>query len=1083
MFCKNCGKVLKDSAKFCSGCGSAVEPQPEQPQQTPPPQPQVYQQQPYGQPAPPPGQTYQQPYGQPAYTTPGYNAKPAAQKARNKLFIIIAIAVAAVVIIGLIALSSDGAGGGGGGNSEEDNYFTLAAFTDKPPGNEAPFELGDVGFTTDDPNIKMIEINQGMSYGFDTDTGELYIMENFVAGKETAIFVALEKPVDKSSEITLTVLKNGDVVGVMTPSKMVDANTILFQPKDMGEMENWGEGAYAFVFEMDGSKAVRVSNFFATMALKVLAVPVLANYSGKVHSCVGDWKAGSTMLTATYPVAQANVDYVLAPELDLSAARYDLDTDEGQYNVWEALKNLQTPNNDYTLIVGFIRYPANNGQFLGYTFGLPANIVCESEPDLYATVVHEIAHCYLIGDEYDGGSLNNELNAPPYRMPGHDIVTRKPTEGKKSAVVGGFELGINGSGSVIYEEQRAYWVEGREMLDGLTSFMGSGTGEDSFKFWTTSDIWNHLFNAFTGQSTATLGGGGGGGSGGGGGGGSDPDGDYWGQCFICYSDVYDPIFFIQCHDCFVYTAVEVIDDGFTCFGCGRRQSLDDYYKEELFINCNSCENLIQYVAFVEHNGGTAKVSGEAEIEFEMVTEITGYIETDGTFVSDPWYSYLAPTGSPTACKGGEYSARVYDAKGETLTVTYFEADSYAQTTTAKAGQQFEAAARIPISVVIKYPENAAKVVILKGDEDIYSRDISKCAPSVSVTGVSVDSQAEDRVTVTWDASDADGDTVYYWLYYCIGQEEYYSLATNITDNSFTINMSDYPGSDQGYFFVYATDGINTAEAHSDCFNISYTAPFFINDATETLRCKITEELVFDPQAYDNQDGRLDWSSVVWLEDGKDYMDAAELWILPYQVEAGTHVFTCVATNSAGKSTSRDFKVEILDDESDLPDDWSRDDIRYALQNGFYLPLEWLDAPITRSQFSRQMAFVYGAYSTLPEIYPQFSKGGIVTDCGSNELFEAMMVYIGVMDAPDGLFEPQRSMTELEGALIMYKVAILADNQDFSVDDFVDDEIISTLMDIGVLEESGPNAFDPDNKLTGKATLVRLSKLFRYSFED
>lgn len=53
MFCKQCGNILPERAKFCSSCGAPVEKEPE-PQYTPP----VYQQPVYQQPS------YPQPYGQ-----------------------------------------------------------------------------------------------------------------------------------------------------------------------------------------------------------------------------------------------------------------------------------------------------------------------------------------------------------------------------------------------------------------------------------------------------------------------------------------------------------------------------------------------------------------------------------------------------------------------------------------------------------------------------------------------------------------------------------------------------------------------------------------------------------------------------------------------------------------------------------------------------------------------------------------------------------------------------------------------------------------------------------------------------------
>jgi len=156
--------------------------------------------------APPPG------YGQaPPPPPPGYWQPAAALPQRNnkKLFIIIAIAAAAAVIALLLALNLGDRPGkkvdpGEGG---DDVFFILESYFEKPPGRELPpFEMGEPGFYTDDPNIKMIEVNQALSYGYNTDTGEFYLLESIVAGKETGIFAVMEKPVDPASEITLTVV-------------------------------------------------------------------------------------------------------------------------------------------------------------------------------------------------------------------------------------------------------------------------------------------------------------------------------------------------------------------------------------------------------------------------------------------------------------------------------------------------------------------------------------------------------------------------------------------------------------------------------------------------------------------------------------------------------------------------------------------------------------------------------------------------------------------------------------------------------------------------------------------------------------
>jgi len=1052
-FCENCGAPLNEGKKFCPGCGTAVATelvQPAPPQEQPvPTQPASVQY------IPPQGQ---QQYFQPAYAIPKRN--------NNKTILIIVIAAAAAVIIGLLAYNLLGAFPGKE-SSDEDSYITLEAFSGKPPGKETPFKPAEASFTTNDPNIKMIEINQSLSYGFDTDTGQFYIMDNFVAGKETAIFITFEEPPKTDSVMILTIEKGGEYIASLSPDDFIDDKTVIFRPESLIDVNGWDQGAYTFTFDMDESQAIRTTNFYKSIPLKILAVPVLANYSGKVRGVEGDWKKGGTMITAAYPVAKNDVEFVLHPEIDLSDDKYDLDNKEGRWNVWAALNNLQTPAQDYDLIVGYIRNPAGNGKYLGYTYGSPANIVSESTPDLLATVVHEIAHCYLVGDEYEGGSLNDELNSPPYRMQGKDIVTKKPSAGTKENVVGGFDYGENASGSVIYPEQRPYWVEGRESLGVVTSYMGSGTGEDSFKFWTTSDIWNHLFNVFTGQIPMV----------GASGGGDDSreayDEDYyWGKCQYCNGDIYDPPFYIQCHNCCEFS--EVTDDIYDCEHCGEQIVVLDYYDVDLAICCTKCDSLTWYAEYMDYCNITD------------VLQINGYIDTDGTFVSYPWYTFEVEPYLLTANKNGGYSVCIYDSKEKLLTKTYFDVVSEAQVTTAE-GQEFLEDERIPILVITKFFEEAERIVIKKGDEEVYSRIVTKNAPVVEFTGIEPYQNIGNNFTLNWNAHDEDGDELFFDIYYQYNDESLYLVAEYITGRSFDLDLTEYPGTYEGYFTIYATDGVNTGEDTSNYVTIPFKAPEFLTTQKEIPQFKTTEQILYEIEVFDAQDKWLRDETVEWFYEGEFFHRGDILLVWAYELEPGIHTFIAKATNSEGLSSSKEYSVEIIDDESDLPDDWSREDIKYAIKLGMRTSLTRIDAPVTRIEFAYNMQALlyYMRTYEVPEM--RLDDFGVdILDCGVNDTYDAArMVYLGLMDAPNGMFEPQKPVTEKEAALILYKIANMAYDPDITAADFnaSDDEwILEDLAEWGIFDKSGENILQEDKNISNKLFMARLGRMIQLILE-
>lgn len=946
------------------------------------------------------------------------------------------------------------------------------------PERNLPFTPSAPGFDSGNLNVKMIEINQSLSYGFDVDTGEFYAMQNFVSGKETAIFVAFDEPFDTDSQAVLTIEKDGNIVAQLIPAGIPDSNTLLFQPRDMAEVNNWEAGAYRFIFETDGGRAVRTANFFESSKLRVLAVPILANYSGNVVRCNGDWRSSSMMLTATYPIAQADLEYVLGPELDLSADKYDLNTHDGQFLTWQAISNLQTRNRDYTLILGFVRNtmypPGSRGGVLGYTYGLPSSIIVEGSKDMLSIVPHEIAHCYYLGDEYQGGSLNLELNVAPYQMSGHDIMTSQQVTSYNQNVVGGLDVGLEGSGSIIYEEQRPYWVEGGRLLSQVSSYMGWGGLNDSFEKWTTSEIWNHLYYCLVGQV-------------------SSGDGldffeeDYWGQCPNCFGGAYSPDFYVGCWNCLEFTKVTGYE--FQCSGCGANWTLDDY-QDDLYMECSSCRHFIWYNWFEAHNtdkGGTLERSSGRE----LFIHITGYIDSNGRFFASPWYTYEADRNVVVPSELGEYGVYTYDRSGALLSVSYFNTRSFAQTVTP-GGAMYTDPDCSTVDINVAFHDNAARIVIQKGSDVIYSRDVSPNAPTVEFTGLADRQELSNNLRLTWNAYDADGDEMNFEVWYCPSEDVYHNVASNVTGSSTEIDLTTLPGTNSGYFIIYATDGVRTAYAESPRVVVPFKAPMILREQDEIPEYKLTERIDFEAEIYDLQDGWLygdyfegDDSNVLWLYEGKTYYHSSELSIFPFEFSPGVYTFTVIATNSAGLTTQRDYSFRILADNSDLPLDWSREEVRRALSYGFMLPLDRLDAPVTRGQIAELTTSTYGLFSyfvsgtdlTAPEPinpWPDYREGVITDSTSINDRWnQFVVVELGLMEAPGGRFNPTGSVTEREAALILYRVAALAIHDEAVISNNVsDDYIIGWFRGIGLFDTDVPDAYNGAERLTNKLTLVR-----------
>jgi len=968
-------------------------------------------------------------------------------------------------------------------------------------------------FIAHDPRVKMIEVNQSLSYGFNTDTGELFLMDHFAAGKETAIFVSFNEPLKNvfgSNEPYgfLNVYRDDVLLDSIPSAGTADFDSLYFQPRNMADVDYWAEGAYKFEVYIEGNEeaaATRITNFYRSGTMKILGVPVVTNYGGRVKQPTGEWQQGGTMVTATFPIARADVEFILGAELDLS--RYDITTDDGMYDVWQALANLQTRSQDYDIIVGFIpQYiETSDGGVLGYTFGQPAVIATEDDPEMMATVIHEIAHVYKIGDEYEGGALNPSLNSPPYGMSGWYINNhRRTVYGEKRAVRGGIDIGLQGEGSVIYNEQRPFYVEGRTPLYNTTSYMGSGTEADSFQMWVTSDKWIHKFRTFTGQAGGSLGVGftl------------ADSGGDsyndffisdnfedycddswfdsYMGQCSSCFMFIPEepePYYFIECNFTYnVFTELELnhFSDGFFCWYC---EEIEDVIYEDIYIECPSCEHLERFICFdVRSCQFRASSPTVASVSFRTaepaqvtVVEISGFVTNRDEFVTNPWYVFEADASDVDNNREGDYSAHFYDASGKLISLGYFDADFNAMFRTAE-GTKFVPWERAPVNTWLRFPEQTARITIQKGDKEIYTTTLSKTAPTVAFTGLNDYDTLGNKVTLTWEAS-GEKDELFFEIWYIPAEDEFYNLATNVTGRSLTVDLSGYPGTNEGYFYIYATDGVRTGEADSPWVKVPYKAPEFVGAQQGTTSAKITEELYFDADIYDLQDGWL-WQDdeVTWTLNGREFMTGSALWVWPYELAPGTHTFTAIATNSAGMSTSQSYSFTILDDESDLPNDWSREYIKDALTHGFALPLNRIDTPVTRRQFATLMTLLYEYMLEDDYEYPDYIEG-IVTDCGHDDYDQFFMVHLGLMKAPGGRFEPNRPVTEREAALLMYRVAALADPEWFGSDEG-DTDILEFYVDYGIMDISGSNALNENQNLTNRLALVRISKFFEAVFGE
>jgi hypothetical protein len=129
-----------------------------------------------------------------------------------------------------------------------------------------------------------------------------------------------------------------------------------------------------------------------TDPIRVLVVPIITNYSSDIIPCQSGWVEDFTLFTVLYQGIRTDVEFVLVRELNLSESDFDINTDRGSKRIWDELAGLQSPDDDYAMIIGFVpsSMVLNDTRISGYSYGGITHIICELSRDSLMTALSEI---------------------------------------------------------------------------------------------------------------------------------------------------------------------------------------------------------------------------------------------------------------------------------------------------------------------------------------------------------------------------------------------------------------------------------------------------------------------------------------------------------------------------------------------------------------------------------------------------------------------------------------------------------------------------------------------------------------------
>jgi hypothetical protein len=222
---------------------------------------------------------------------------------------------------------------------------------------------------------------------------------------------------------------------------------------------------------------------------------------------------------------------------------------------------------------------------------------------------------------------------------------------------------------------------------------------------------------------------------------------------------------------------------------------------------------------------------------------------------------------------------------------------------------------------VPFPLNAAKAEIVHDNVVLWSKTVSANAPAVNITAPNGGTfNAASPITVTWTASDTDGDALQFGLDYSADNgATWITINPFITGNSLAWTPGFVPDGNNARVRVRASDGFNTAFATSAPFVLTAQAPKAIILSPDS-GTTFAEGEVIDLQGLSLTNDGTDAGSFLWQLNGVTV--GTTRTITTPLTAIGVNTITLQVTANA-LNGSRSITVTVIPDydHDKLPNDW------------------------------------------------------------------------------------------------------------------------------------------------------------------
>ncbi len=329
----------------------------------------------------------------------------------------------------------------------------------------------------------------------------------------------------------------------------------------------------------------------------------------------------------------------------------------------------------------------------------------------------------------------------------------------------------------------------------------------------------------------------------------------------------------------------------------KRDVMGNAPRPERWIDKRTWDYL--YPTFMRTGSGAQRAAAQ-----ERWLIVRGTVSDNDAVSFDPFLSYTGEEIGPRTDEG-DYRVELQDAPGATLSsrtfASAFKVPHLAQTVSSS-----------PFQATLPFPTTAVRVVVKKGARELASKPISANPPAVAITFPNGGESIGATATITWTASDPDGDPLTFSLLYSADGTRWSALASDLTGTTYPWNTAMAAGSRNARVRVVASDGVHsTTDTSDNPFNVAGKAPLVtFTSPSDGAAFAAGQPVTISGFAFDLEDGELPGSSLSYSSDRSGPLGTGRSLSVA-NLPAGLNTITLRAIDREGTASTVQIHITVF----------------------------------------------------------------------------------------------------------------------------------------------------------------------------